>query len=320
MRQPNMDIRAIGERRSERESFIDITGRASALLIGQDGQDLLQRLSTNDLSHLMEGGCVQTVLTNEKGRIIDVLCVLKIGAQKLLLVGQSEDPQTLMEWIGKFIIMEDARVEPTTSASAHFVVFDVDPSAEMWQRMRESESWLTYAEDWGRSKLLHFLVDVSKKEELVEQISGAGLRPAGRAEFEEFRIKKAIPRSPNELSDSYNPLEANLGHLVSWTKGCYIGQEVIARLDTYKKVRRRLVSMELKDMPGMLPQALFSGKDEAGTLTSAVRVSEDSSFLGLGYVRTHSLESGEELTFRKSGKEVPAIVSEEWKGTTGEDN
>jgi len=289
-------------------AFLDVSERALLALQGRDAQDLLQRLSTNDLSPLTISGAVQTVLTNEKGRMIDVVSVLKLDETRLLLAGQSSRTDDLVRWLDKFIIMEDAVIEPVTSAYTHFAAFNVYPRAEVWEERADSESSRTYVEEWGGVKLLHFLVDVSRKEEIANLFSGIGLRPVERAEFEEFRVKNGIPCSPNELSDGYNPLEANLDHLISWTKGCYIGQEVIARLDTYRKVQRRLVKLTLTDMPEALPATLFSERDEAGTITSAVRLPDDSSFLGLGYVRTHSLETGGNLVFRKNGNEVRAIL------------
>lgn len=65
-----------------------------------------------------------------------------------------------------------------------------------------------------------------------------------RSQLSEFsRIKLSLPRAPNELSEDNNPLELGLEKLISWNKGCYLGQEVISRLDTYDKVNRRLVAL-----------------------------------------------------------------------------
>jgi folate-binding protein YgfZ len=312
MHQASLDTDTSGARHTSRGSFIDIAGRAAVLLLGSDGQDLLQRLSTNDLSKLRVGGCVQTILTNEKGRIIDVPSVLKLGRDKLLLVGQSEDPRAMLQWLDKFIIMEDARTEPATSLFAHFVVFDFDSDVDGLKAETDLEGVWDYVEDWGRAKLFHFLVDTALREELANRLAGAGVRQAGLAEFEVFRIKSGIPSSPNELSDGYNPLEANLRHLISWTKGCYIGQEVIARLDTYKKVQRRLVKLMLKEMPEALPRTLFDENDEAGTLTSAARLPNGSTCAGLGYVRANLLEIGRPVSFRENGSQVAAILMEEF--------
>jgi folate-binding protein YgfZ len=279
--------------------FLDVSERALVGLEGADAQDLLQRLSTNDVSRLTVGGTIQTVLTNEKGRMIEVLSVLKPVENKLLLVGQSSNAEGLARWLDKFIIMEDAKVEPLSSAYAHYIVYDVDSVHDVTQSLTIPAGTLIWEEEWGGTPILHFSSDKSNLEQLLDQLKRLGVRMAQRDQFENFRILKGIPRCPNELSDHYNPLEANLSSLISWTKGCYIGQEVIARLDTYKKVQKRLVRLLLDEVPDSLPQPLHSEQGEAGTITSAIKPRTGQSAQGLGYVRTTQLESGEDLFFNK---------------------
>ena len=63
-----------------------------------------------------------------------------------------------------------------------------------------------------------------------------------------FRIKNLIPKSGNEIIDSYNPLDLGLERLIDFSKGCYVGQEVIARLDTYKKVQNIMHMIKVDDI------------------------------------------------------------------------
>lgn len=65
-------------------------------------------------------------------------------------------------------------------------------------------------------------------------------------ELEPDRIVRCLPKAPNEINESYNPLELGLSKLIAWNKGCYIGQEVISRLDTYDKVSRQLCCIACK--------------------------------------------------------------------------
>lgn len=308
MGQSSWDTAAEGAPRVGGGSFIDLAPRAAVLLSGRDGQDLLHRLSTNDLSQLSEGGCVQTILTNEKGRIIDVLSVLKLGSRELLLVGQSANPEALIGWINKFIITEDAQVEPAASLYADVAILDFDSEAHWMHVVTGLGGLRAYTEDWGRAKLLHFLVENSRRDAFMRILATAGLKPVGPAEFEEFRIRSGIPRHPNELSTSYNPLEANLGHLISWTKGCYVGQEVIARLDTYGKVQRRLVRLKLSAMPEALPETLVDETNEAGTLTSAAKMRDGLSVLGLGYVQTNLVRRGQCFAVRANRNNIAEIL------------
>ena len=70
----------------------------------------------------------------------------------------------------------------------------------------------------------------------------------GRAAYDAFRISRGIPAFGAEISNAFNPYEAGLAHAISFTKGCYIGQEVIARLDTYEKVQRELVGLMFEEL------------------------------------------------------------------------
>ena len=111
--------------------------------------------------------------------------------------------------------------------------------------------------------------------------------------YEAFRIAAGVPVYGKELGEEVNPLEAGLWDAVSFTKGCYVGQEVVARLNTYEKVKRYLAKLSFEDGP--LPEAGTSltveGKD-AGKLTSVSPVAESGRRAALGYVRKKYAEPG----------------------------
>ncbi|GIS65121.1 MAG: hypothetical protein CM1200mP3_13690 [Chloroflexota bacterium] len=86
------------------------------------------------------------------------------------------------------------------------------------------------------------------------------------------RIERGIPESGFELTEEYNPLEVNPKNHISFNKGCYVGQEVVARLDTYDKVKRRLVGLTWRDEMIFESGAnIFYDGDNIGTLTSTTK-------------------------------------------------
>ena len=97
-----------------------------------------------------------------------------------------------------------------------------------------------------------------------------------------------------ELGESRNPLEAGLIGAIDFTKGCYIGQEVIARLDTYQKVQRALVSLRVGGSWEEGDGLMKDGR-RVGEVTSLARVSEDGDAVGLGYVRQSEATVGTRL-------------------------
>jgi folate-binding protein YgfZ len=117
---------------------------------------------------------------------------------------------------------------------------------------------------------------------------------AGDHAFHTARVMRGVPSPGNELSDRVNPLEAGLGRFISFTKGCYIGQEVIARLDSYDKLQRRLV--RLAAYGDLRPGDTLTVKGKkAGEVTSVAALSTTRERIALGFVRRGSWEPGTEL-------------------------
>ena len=107
-----------------------------------------------------------------------------------------------------------------------------------------------------------------------------------------LRIERGVPAFGRELTEAFNPLEAGLIDIISFTKGCYVGQEVVARLNTYDKVQKRLMRMRWDDGAGPEPGAklVLDGK-QVGVVTSAAD-SPAGSGVGLGYVRLAHASEG----------------------------
>jgi folate-binding protein YgfZ len=105
---------------------------------------------------------------------------------------------------------------------------------------------------------------------LWEALVGAGALPAGDQALERLRVDSGVPALGHELSEDQNPWEAALDQAISLTKGCYTGQEVVARLNTYKKVQRRLAGLALdgEEIP-KVGSPVFQGDRPMGQVTSS---------------------------------------------------
>ncbi|MDP4220121.1 MAG: glycine cleavage T C-terminal barrel domain-containing protein [Bacteroidota bacterium] len=277
---------------------------------GADAIDLLHRMSTNELLSLVDkpGAGAQTVLTTEKGRIIDLLTVLSQGKGALLISSGRREDQVI-EWLNKFVIMEDAKFEKISASLSQLLVFG--PQA------------LSFLQQFTETSLIglqnfHFLelniqgvpvmlqkthriiesgwaifADASKRSEL-KQFLQKGIEAAGGTVLDDdtynlLRIEAGIPTAPNELNEKHNPLETTLVQAISWTKGCYIGQEVIARLDTYDKVQRHLMGIKIEGAfaNGSLPVAIVNSDGEAiGEITSLAFSPLLENSIGLAFIKT----------------------------------
>ena len=278
---------------------------------GRESVDLLQRISTNDMLPVNAGKQVQTILTNEKGRMVDVVSAIPETADSVLLLGGNPAPMTLKTWLEKFIIMEDIKVDDESINYVEIVLADVNNDIEL---STSPESAFLSSRYLDRRNVLRAICREEKSADLVGVIKARGFSEGDVAFLESFRVSFQIPKFPNELSAEVNPLEAGLYSLINWTKGCYVGQEVIARLDTYKKVQRALVGFQLTGMPSRLPVKLEHEGEDAGILTSATIGLGGSELLGLGYLRLSYLsEPAIMLTGRApdefSGKPINRIAT-----------
>lgn len=287
--------------------FVDVSGRAIVSLKGSESLDLLHRISTNDVQNVPLNGAIQTVFTNEKGRIVEVASILNRGEEEVLVVGQGTDSTLLKDWIERFVIMEEIEVGALSDSLIHFMLFELINTLERQDLGSINSEALMFVETLRSSNLTHIIAPRPCRATLEASLTEAGIQKCGYQVYDEHRILHGIPGFPGELSTSFNPLEAGLVSLVSFTKGCYVGQEVIARLDTYKKVQKRLVRFALDAMPLMLPETVLRQGQEWGTITSAKELTPHGC-RGIGYVKTGSDELLDNLCFRLGTEEIKIEV------------
>jgi len=104
-----------------------------------------------------------------------------------------------------------------------------------------------------------------------EALREEGAAAAGSEALERLRVAAGVPGWGRELAEDYNPWEARLDAAISLDKGCYLGQEIVARLHTYRKVQRRLAGIRLAGPPPPPGSPVLDGegKEEIGVITSA---------------------------------------------------
>ncbi len=261
--------------------FVDFSSRALLSMEGPDGLDLLQRISTNDVSRLSVGEHAKTVLTNEKGRIVDVVIVFRIDESRLILSGVSKGDHHLLSWINRFIITENVRL--STISQKYFQILLLNTSIGTIASYFKDTRFLLAQVKYGDLAITNLIASLDVKTSVSTKLKSGSFEELSEQDYEGYRIRIGLPGFPNELSERFNPLEVGLQSFVSFTKGCYVGQEVIARLDTYQKVHRSLRRLHLTHPPTNLPVDLVTveGKN-SGVLTSSVSAMGE--ILGLGIV------------------------------------
>ena len=291
-------------------------------LKGEDALDLLNRLSTNELATLEFGAEAATVLTTNKGRIVDLLYVRRLD-DRLVVFTSPGNQQRVAEWIDFYTFVEDVTVEDVTEETAMLSVTGPDSTALLDELTDVRTSSLgslerlctqistvsaeVYRSDFLGTPSFDVVVDSEYRERMSAVLTDGGAVPVGRDAVEAVRIERGIPAFGKELTEDYNPHEANLVHHVSFSKGCYIGQEVIARLQTYRKVSKYLVGLRW-DGEGLAPGSFLAhdGK-RMGVVTSAARLPHTGANVGLGYVRKEFVVDGKTIV-DEAGTEIEVSV------------
>lgn len=301
-------------------------------LKGKDSLDFLHRITTNSVKELKKEEVTQTIFTTEKGRILSVSTVLNFDTYQFLVVGVS-NKERVLGWINKYVIADDVKVEDASERynllelsgsqsnsfmtlicgnaineiqTNSFKVFNAEGILFFLARLVDfngRDKYWILADDDNSIKLINFM---------KENHGIFNFRLIGEEAYHEYRIGMGIPVAPNELNDQFNPHEAKLTHLIDFKKGCYIGQEVIARLDTYDKIQKVLTGVHFEE-PIKTDQhfVLFDNdENEVGLVTSSVNSRKFNKSIGLAYIRKNYLQPGTMLIARNSEKVTKATVQE----------
>lgn len=301
-------------------------------MIGKDTVDFIHRISTNDLKKIADNKKTTTLFTNEKGRIIDRTTFIKFRDHSLLIGNESEKFK-LYRWIDKYIIMEDVKLADITEE--YSILEFLGPQAESFLtlfcgkcvdsldyqsvneiKMEEITTLAMKIKD--ESGLDRFWIITNPQHFhqllmlLVDHNSLFQVGFIGEDSYNAYRIEKGIPVAPNELNDNFNPHEANLLGDVSFTKGCYIGQEVIARIDTYDKVQKELKKFIFDEdftfNGNSIP--IMNQKEEIGVVTSMAKSPNLNTVIGLGYIRKKYSEENINSSVRIGEKQIKLTIKD----------
>ena len=278
---------------------------------GEDTLDLINRLSTNKVEHLEPGHWAPTVLTTDRGRIVDLLCVVHAGDHVLLLTSPGQQ-QPVIEWLDKYTIMEDLEVEDVSRSTAVVALAGPGGAAALGLAGDEPEylpgriypaasvtvggsEAIAVSRPLGGLPCRLLILPGDAADAVTSALAEAGAATADADQWETLRVLSGNPAFGSEMGEPYNPLEAGLIGAIDFTKGCYIGQEVIARLDSYDRVQKYLAVLRFSGSADATVGASLAHEGRtAGTVTSLYRT-PGGELRGLGYVRTAAAEPGQTL-------------------------
>jgi folate-binding protein YgfZ len=237
--------------------------RAFVRVAGPDAADYLQRMVSNDVEALGVGESCEALLLTAKGRVIALLRVWRRGEDDFLLLTEPELGETVRAHLLRTRLRARCEIEP-----------------------EEHDSTLLLGGGHGIPNEDYGMPAVEVLDERHEPT-------IDEEELEVLRIQAGTPRWGRELDERVLPAEAGLDErAISWTKGCYPGQEPVARLHYRGHPNRRLRRLELEsaELPQYDAEILFEGKP-VGRITSAARA--NGRVVALGYVRVEVPDDAE---------------------------
>ena len=313
---------------------LDLSFRSRLVLTGADRVRLLNGQVTNNVKDLPVGhGCYAALVTN-KGKLQSDLNIYML-ADEILLDFEPGLGGAIIERFNKFIISDDVQV---VDAAPPYGLLSVQgpkawtvierlgmnfaaPEREFhWSSIRDETLGEMYCMNQPRLGTTGFDLFAptdslaALADKLIAAAKQLGGSAAGWHALETARVEAGRPRFGAEMDETNLAPEAGLeARAISYTKGCYIGQEVIARIRTYGQVAKALRGLRLADGVSELPKKgdkLFVGDKEVGYVCSAIHSPTLNANIGLGYVRREHNNSGTELKLRLAGGETAVTVVE----------
>lgn len=272
--------------------------RPEALLrvSGDDAASFLQGQFTNDLAGLAPGKAAYGLWLDVKGRVqADSFVIGGPGAGEFWIASLFSPGALLKKRLEDFIIADDVTVEEPAAPWDGFALVGAEAGAWL---AAEPRPGLVFPARRSAEPAWEWLVPPEQGRAARAQLAQAAELSA--EEMERRRIAAGIPRIPGDLGPADLPNEGGLeGAAISYSKGCYLGQEVMARLKSRGRLRRRLARVAGRGAPPPLPAPLWRGAEKAGELRSAAPDASGGGYSGLALLAVGAV--GAELAFSAGG-------------------
>lgn len=287
---------------------------------GKDAAALLHHLTTNDINSLKTGQSCEAVLVTGKARCLDILTILCLEKDFLVITSPNRRDMFAPHANGFIVFRQDVKIEDITGLVSSLGVFGADAPDVLSDLLPDA---LPNKNEIMQIKINDAPVDVlhtnrlpgggflilSSSAETIQQIQEkSNLPECDNQTYNILRVEAGVPVAGLEITEAHNPWEANLDSMISLHKGCYNGQEIIARLNTYEKVKQHLKGLRLAaEVPINEEMTLQSDGKIAGEITSIVH-SPRFGNIALAYIKKNYEATGTRLKVLFNGGKVDAEV------------
>ncbi len=307
-------VRAVG--------VADLSDRGLLRVVGREAAEYLHGMVTNDVKGLRPGQGNLSTIVHARGRMLGDCRVFRLGEEEIWIDLPAEARAGVLAHLDQYLVSEACEIQDVGAYAVHLGAWGPEARAVVEAALGGEPPALGVHENrfvdapGGRVLLvgsrlfgpegyeIYFAPEAAAEAwtRMVERARALGGGPVGDRALDAARIEAGIPRWGRELLEDTIPIEANLREAISYTKGCYVGQEVIAKATYRGAVRRHLVRLEVS--AGAVPGALLREEDRpVGQLTSVLDPHPGGGPpVALGYVKRDRLEVGREFAIESGGR------------------
>lgn len=289
--------------------LIDLSSRGRIRVGGTEATMFLNGLITNDMKTLADNRWMPAAFPNVQGRLIGAVRVIRTGAE-FLIDTDAESHEAVLKTIARFTLAGDFRVSDITTETALLTiqgkragevvekVFQTtisdlprDGVVELkWQNAPVMIIRATHTAEDG----FDIVIDSTHAAKLRQTLTDSGAEPVGQDALEILRVEAGIARFGRDMDETNVVTETNLDDAVSYTKGCYVGQEIIVRIKHRGHVAKKLAGLRFQTDRKIEPGTVIKCADgkEIGKVTSTAFSPGLGTTIGLGYVRYEYLAAG----------------------------
>jgi folate-binding protein YgfZ len=314
--------------------LIDLSSRGRIVVSGTEAITFLNGLITNDMKTLGVNSSMAAAFPNVQGRLIAAVRVIRLNDQTgknagpaFLIDTEAVTHERVFKTIERFTLAGDFRVNDITNQTVQLSVQGTQAvnlirsvfSEEVGGLAPNAASALT----WQGSEItvvrathraadgFDLIANSKQARDLWDALHGAGARPVGYVAMDILRIEAGVPRYGVDMDDSNVVTEAALDEAVSYTKGCYVGQEIIARIKYRGHVAKKLSGLVSDQPAGIAAGAAIKSLEgkEVGRITSVTDSPHLGRTIALGYLKYDYIAAGTRVKIVSAAEDIPAQVT-----------
>lgn len=273
--------------------FVELADWSTVVMKGADRLSFLHNMCTNDISKLSPGDYCEAFCTDVKGKIVAQVLVVA-GVDQLTLLSVPGQAEKIITHLDRYIIREDVQLTDATIDYSWFVAL----SGEARTNWADGEQ-ISYLDCRIYGCLAASMIGVAAvdRDRTRTTMTEAGLTECRLATWEVLRIEDEWPLMEIDFDSSNLPQEVNRDHMaINFNKGCYLGQETIARIDALGHVNQKVVALQFagESVPPVGAELQLEGK-AVGQVTSSCWSPQEQAPIALAMVRRGANDEGAQL-------------------------